>query len=62
VEKDGTERLYFVVETKSSLFSDDLRDRGSAKITCGQAHFRALETGTNPARFMKASKLEDILV
>ena len=29
VEKDGTERLYFVVETKSSLFTDDLRDRES---------------------------------
>lgn len=62
VEKDGTERLYFVVETKSSLFTDDLRDRESAKITCGQAHFRALETGTNPARFVKVSKLEDVLV
>jgi hypothetical protein len=27
VERDGTERLYFVVETKSSLFDEDLRDR-----------------------------------
>ncbi len=26
VEKDGAERLYFVVETKSSLFADDLRE------------------------------------
>ena len=25
VEKDGSERLYFVVETKGSLFTDDLR-------------------------------------
>jgi type III restriction enzyme len=61
VEKDGTERLYFVVETKSSLFTDDLRDRERAKITCGAAHFKALETGTNPARFVKASSLEDVL-
>jgi type III restriction enzyme len=61
VQKDGTERLYFVVETKSSLFTDDLRDRESAKITCGAAHFKALETGTNPARFVKASSLEDVL-
>lgn len=61
VEKDGAERLYFVVETKSSLFADDLRDRESAKITCGHAHFRALETGTNPARLIKASSLEDVL-
>jgi type III restriction enzyme len=27
VDKDGAERLYFVVETKSSLFTDDLRDK-----------------------------------
>ncbi len=62
VETDGAVRLYFVVETKSSLFTDDLRDRESAKITCGEAHFKALEVGTNPAKFIKATKLEDILV
>jgi len=61
VENDGAERLYFVVETKSSLFTDDLRDRESAKITCGQAHFKALGAGANPARFVKASNLEDVL-
>lgn len=62
VEMDGAERLYFVVETKSSLFTDDLRDRESAKITCGEAHFKALESVANPARFIKASKLEDVLL
>jgi len=62
VETDGTERLYFVVETKSSLFTEDLRDRESAKITCGEAHFKALESGDNPARFVKASTLEDVLI
>ena len=36
VEKDGAERLYFVVETKSSLFTDDLRDKEGAKIECGE--------------------------
>jgi len=61
VEKDGAERLYFVVETKSSLFTDDLRDRESAKIKCGEAHFDALATGENPARFVKATKLDDVL-
>jgi hypothetical protein len=35
-------RLYFVVETKSSLFTDDLRNKESAKIECGKAHFKAL--------------------
>ena len=62
VEMDGTERLYFVVETKSSLFIDDLRERENAKITCGQAHFKALESGDNPARFVKASTVEDLLI
>jgi type III restriction enzyme len=61
VEKDGAERLYFVVETKSSLFADDLRDRESAKIKCGEAHFDALAVGENPAHFVKATKLEDVM-
>ncbi len=62
VDKDGTERLYFVVETKSSLFTDDLRDKESAKIKCGEAHFAALATHNTPtARFLKATKLDDVL-
>ncbi len=62
VDKDGTERLYFVVETKSSLFTDDLRDKESAKIKCGEAHFAELATHNSPAaRFMKATKLDDVL-
>ena len=28
------------METKSSLFTDDLRDKESAKIDCGKAHFQ----------------------
>ena len=33
---DGVgEQLYFVVETKSSMFSDDLREAERAKIDCG---------------------------
>lgn len=62
IEKDGTERLYFVVETKSSLFADDLRDRENAKIKCGERHFAELAQGENPARFVKATSLEDVLV
>jgi type III restriction enzyme len=61
VEKDGAERVYFVVETKSGLFADDIRDRESAKIKCGEAHFGALATGENPARFVKATKLDDVM-
>jgi type III restriction enzyme len=61
VEQDGAERLYFVVETKSSLFIDDLRDKESAKIECGKAHFKALAIGENPARYLVATKFEDLL-
>lgn len=61
VEKDGTERLYFVVETKSSLFTDDLRDKESAKIACGKAHFKALAVGENPAQFITARNIDDLM-
>jgi len=56
------ERLYFVVETKSSLFTDDLRDKESAKIQCGSAHFAELAKYNSPAaQFLKATKLDDVL-
>jgi type III restriction enzyme len=61
VEKDGLERLYFVVETKSSLFTDDLRDRESAKIECGKAHFKALAVDQNPAEFVTARNIDDLM-
>ena len=62
VERDGAERLFFVVETKSSLFADDIRDRESGKIKCGEAHFAELGRETaNPATFIKAANLDDVL-
>ena len=61
VEKDGAERLYFVVETKSSLFTDDLRDKESAKIECGKAHFKALAVGEDPAKFIQARNIGDLM-
>ncbi len=61
VEQDGAERLYFVVETKSSLFTDDLRDKESAKIECGKAHFQALAVGDNPAHYEVARSVDDLL-
>ena len=61
VEQDGDERLYFVVETKSSLFTDDLRDKESAKIECGKAHFQALAVGESPAQYVVARTVDDVL-
>jgi Endonuclease domain len=57
----GRKHLYFVVETKSSLYTDDLRDNEAAKIACGKAHFQALATGPNSARYIQATKVDDIM-
>jgi type III restriction enzyme len=61
IEKDGSERLYFVVETKGSLFKDDLRGKEGAKIVCGKAHLKAIAADANPAHYVVASKLDDVL-
>ena len=61
VEKNGAERLYFVVETKSGLFTDDLREMERAKIVCGEAHFRALEVREAPAKYVVARSVDDVL-
>jgi type III restriction enzyme len=61
VEKDGAERLYFVVETKGSLFIDELREKESAKIECGKAHFKALAVGESPAQFIQARNIDDLM-
>ena len=58
-DQDGLQRLFFVVETKSSLFTDDLRSKEESKIECGEAHFAALGVGESPARYMVASSFED---
>jgi type III restriction enzyme len=61
VNIDGPERLYFVVETKGSLFTDDLRDKERAKIECGKAHFKALGTAEATVHYVApATKLADV--
>jgi type III restriction enzyme len=61
VEQEGGERLYFVVETKSSAFLDDLRDKERAKVKCGEAHFDALRVGDAPAIYLRARSVDEIL-
>lgn len=61
VEEADTQHLYFVVETKGSLFTDDLRDKERAKIECGKAHFTALAVGDDPARYVVARSVDDLL-
>ncbi len=47
VDVEGKEKLYFVIETKSTLFTDALRPNEKAKIACGKEHFKALGTDVN---------------
>ena len=61
IEKDGAEKLYLVVETKSGLFADDLRDKERAKIECGKAHFTALQVCEAPAKYIVARTVDDVL-
>ncbi len=57
---DG-DKLYFVVETKSSLLVDDLRRIEADKIKCGAAHFKALAVGENPAVYGKFKDVAGLL-
>lgn len=47
IDNDGTEKLYFVVETKGSTDAGQLRLFEDYKIQCGRKHFAALKTGVN---------------
>ncbi|MFM5460412.1 type III restriction-modification system endonuclease [Aeromonas veronii] len=61
LEEDDDRRFYFVVETKSSLFLDDLRDKEKAKISCGKAHFDALAFRENPAQYVVSRTVDDLV-
>lgn len=56
IEVDGKEKLYFVVETKSTLFTDALRPTEKAKIVCGKEHFKALG---NDVEFAVTNSMDD---
>jgi len=61
MEKDGDQRLYFVLETKGNMLIEALRHTERAKIECGKAHFKALDNETrfeaidSFERFIKAT-------
>lgn len=56
IELNDAERLYFVVETKGTLFTDALRNTEAGKIRCCEEHFKSIARGDNPARFKKSSR------
>ncbi len=45
LEKDGEQKLYFVLETKGTTSLFDLRSPERLKIHCGKQHFDALQDG-----------------
>ncbi|GHU55225.1 hypothetical protein AGMMS49975_16740 [Clostridia bacterium] len=44
MDKDGAERLYFILETKGTTRLDNLRNPEQQKIKCGERHFEALNS------------------
>jgi len=56
IDRDTEEKLYFIVESKGSLFTEALRPLEKAKITCGKRHFEALNSGIE---FAMATNMND---
>jgi len=61
VATESGERLYLVVETKGSLFADDLRASEKAKVACGAAHFKAVADGNGQPSFRLANDADQLL-
>ena len=61
VATEEGERLYFVVETKGGLWTDDLRGIEDAKIKCGARHFEALRIGESPAEYVVETAVDGLL-
>ena len=55
-------RFNFVVETKSTLFTHELKGKEEQKINCGRKHFDALsENTTDSARYILAKDYQSLL-
>lgn len=52
---EDTERIYFVVESKGSIFEESLRQSESGKIKCGMRHFEELGS-----KLVTVSNIEDL--
>ena len=59
IEKDGAERLYFVVETKGVISGNRPTEEG--KMMCGAAHFQALSLQEQSVQYMVANNLDDVM-
>ncbi|WP_232420150.1 hypothetical protein [Nitrosococcus watsonii] len=62
VEDGGEEKLYFVVETKGSIWWDDLRHLEGAKIKCGERHFEEIfRDAEESAQYIKATNVAGMM-
>ena len=61
VEDNGTERLYFVVETKGKTAELDLRGAEYGKIKCGEKHFKSVAVREDPAKYIAATSVDDLM-
>ena len=58
IERDGSEKLYFIIETKANLDPLQLTPSERWKFTCGKKHFEALNTGIT---FKPVSNFDDFM-
>ena len=47
MNRDGLEKLYFILETKGTTALLELRETEKLKIHCGKEHFKALQNGVS---------------
>ena len=59
IEKDGAERLYFVVETKGVISGNRPTEEG--KMKCGAAHFQALSLQEQSVQYVVAQDLDGVM-
>ena len=57
VEKEGEEKLYFVVESKGKIYDDTSSPIENSKIKCAKEHFKAI---CSDVEYFRASGFEDI--
>jgi type III restriction enzyme len=61
IENDGIERLYFVVETKTSMFAADAGNVAAGKIQCARVHFDSMAVDGDHAKYRVARTLDELL-
>jgi type III restriction enzyme len=61
VDSDEGERLYFIVETKGSIWEEDLRSAEADKIACGRKHFAAIGSAEGAVRFEQQATVDGFL-